>query len=400
MGDLFQSRVPAIVLGQGATALGILRSLHIAGIPAFVACPAQDLVTHSRWYRPTPGPRPWEGTLGETAWNALGNMPVDRAVIIPGADDAAMWVTDVPASGLGARFLVSSSTRHVQEVLQDKSQFSDLLDEIGVPKPRTFRIRSLEDIDAIPFDALDRVFIKPVNSQRFSDVTGVKGVWVKRVEDLRDTWQRLDAQGFTLMAQEYVPGTPADHFFVDGFRDRDGCLTGLFARQRIRISPPDFGNSSYCRSIALDDIRAPVNDVSKLLERVGYRGIFSAEFKRDARDGVFRILEVNTRAWTFVEFATRCGVNVCEMAYQDALGLPVRQAPADYPIGAGCVDFHRDLGTVRAQPRSARGPMHRILAQWARSHFHVLRMDDPLPGLESARQAVRRYWRLRRQGAR
>ena len=87
-----------------------------------------------------------------------------------------------------------------------------------------------------------------------------------------------------------------------------------------------------------------------LLARVNYRGIFSAEFKRDARDGQYRILEVNTRAWTYVEFASRCGVNVCEMAWQDALGLPVTAASPSYPVGAGCVSLPRDIRSLREQP--------------------------------------------------
>jgi len=47
--------------------------------------------------------------------------------------------------------------------------------------------------------------------------------------------------------------------------------------------------------------------------------VFSAEFKFDERDGLFKILEVNARPWWYVDFAARCGVDVCRMAYRDAL---------------------------------------------------------------------------------
>lgn len=388
MGAPGRRRVPAIVLGRGPTALGILRCLHLAGVPVYVACPADDHVTRSRWYRPTPGPTAWDGSIGPDTGDRLRDMPLAEAVLIPGADDAALWLADMPQSGLGARFRVSTSSRQTQEILQDKSRFAALLDSTDIPHPPTFRIDSVADIDAIPFDSLDRVFIKPVNSQKFSDVVGVKGIWVKRKEDIHDAWQRLHEQGFRLVVQEYVPGSSADHYFVDGFRDARGALTGLFARRRIRISPPDFGNSSYCQSIPLADLQAPVDNMASLLARLDYRGIFSAEFKRDARDGQLRILEVNTRAWTYVEFAARCGVNVCEMAYQDALGLPVTVASRNYAAGAGCVDLHKDIGTVWAQDAAARGSLSRILLQWARAHYHSFRFDDPSPGLSVVRQVV------------
>jgi D-aspartate ligase len=398
MGKMDENRVPAIVLGRGPTALGILRCLAMTGIPAYVACPPSDHVTHSRWYRPTPGGIAWDGSLGSHVYELLRQMPLQKAVLIAGADDAALWLTDLPGTELASRYFLSTSSRETQEILQDKSRFSAFLESAHIPHPRTFRIECEADIEAIPFDELHRVFIKPVNSQKFSDVTGVKGIWVTHKDELYASWRHLHDQGFRLMAQEYVPGTTSDHYFVDGFRDGVGEMTGLFARQRIRISPPDFGNSSYCRSIPLEQLQTPVDDVNRLLAKLNYRGIFSAEFKRDKRDGVYRILEVNTRAWTYVEFAARCGVNVCEMAYQDALGLPVHQATLDYKVGAGCVDFYRDFSTVRAQAAQARGPLPNILLQWAGAHFHSFRLDDPKPGLHFATQVLTRRWRGRAAG--
>lgn len=388
MGASDYPRVPAIVVGRGPTALGILRCLQLAGVHTYVACPPGDHVTHSRWYRPTPGPTPWDGSIGPAALDVLRNMPLDEAVLIPGADDVALWLADMPQSDLGARFRVSTSSRQSQEILQDKSRFAMLLQNEGIPHPPTFRIDCAADIDAIPFDELDRLFLKPVNSQKFSDVVGVKGIWIKRKEEVHEVWQRLHAQGFKLMVQEYVPGETSDHYFVDGFRNAAGALTGLFARRRFRISPPDFGNSSYCQSVPLASVQAPVDNMASLLSTLDYRGIFSAEFKRDSRDGQFRLLEVNTRAWTYVEFAARCGVNVCEMAYQDALGLPVAAASEIYPVGAGCVDLHKDISTVWAQKAAARGPLGGILNQWLRAHYHSFRFDDPSPGLSVVRQLL------------
>lgn len=380
MVDSSAGRVPAIVLGRDATGLGALRCLQHAGIPAFVACPSGDLVTRSRWYRATPGANAWDGTIGATALQALREMPLEQAVLIPAADDAALWLADLPHE-FGDRFYVSSSAHASLEILQDKTQFAAFMLRSGLPHPRTFTISQASDIDAIPFDELDRVFVKPANSQRFSQIIGAKGIWVDSPQQLHDVCGKLDGQGFKLMAQEYVPGTSADHYFVDGFRARDGTLTGLFARRRLRIFPPDFGNSSYCRSIPLSEAKGAVECVTELLAQLSYRGIFSAEFKRDSRDGSFRILEVNTRAWWYVEFAARCGVNVCEMAWQDALDMPVTVAPRDYSVGAGCVNFYGDIKTVLAQSAQTRGPLWKILSQWSKANFHIFQLSDPGPGL-------------------
>ncbi len=395
MASIDHQHMPAIVLGRGATGLGILRSLRLAGIPAYVACPPNDMVARSRWYQPTPGEKAWDGAVLGLPEDVLGELSLARAVLIPGADDAALWLADIPQSALRDRFLVSSSSRPTLEVLQDKIRFAQFLSGTDIPYPRTFGISCSADVEAMPFDELDRVFIKPANSQRFSDILGVKGIWAHSQDELAEIWHRLDDQGFKLMAQEYVPGSSADHYFIDGFRDKDGVLTGLFARRRIRIYPPDFGNSSYCRSIPLHDVEQAANSIRTLLAKLDYRGIFSVEFKRDARDGQFRILEVNTRAWTYVEFATRCGVNVCEMAYRDAQGLPVLSPLSSYSIGSGCVNLYRDINAVREGGEGVSDSLAAVLWQWINGHFHCFRFDDPKPGLTEAMRIIGRYVRRR-----
>lgn len=386
-------RVPAIVMARGPTALGILRSLRMADIPAYVAAPAGDMVTYSRWYRPTPGAEPWDGRPGPQAYAALDAMPLEKAVIVPGADDAALWAAELAESLLGHRFMVSTATRGVQALLQDKSAFAAYLAKTDIPHPRTYRLSSLADVERIPFGELDRVFVKPVNSQRFSDVIGVKGLWVTRRDELHDTWLRLHAQGFDVMAQEYVPGPATEHYFIDGFRDTHGDYAGVFARRRVRMSPPDFGNSSCCTSVPLSDVPAAMHHLRHLLDGLHYRGIFSAEFKRDPRDGEFRILEVNTRAWTYVEFAARHGVNVCEMAWQDALGLPVTRALRHYPEGKRCVDIYHDLASVRALRKRRALGWPEVLKQWSGASLHTFRMDDARPALHFVGDLVKRHLR-------
>lgn len=381
------------MVGRGHTALGVLRSLALAGIPACAACPADDLAARSRWYRPTPGPQPWRGTLGTDGEDFLARMPVEGAVLIPAADDAALWVARLQPR-LGNRFPASTSSPGTLEILQDKARFADWLAASDIPHPLSCRLDSAADIDGIPFDRIDKLFLKPVDSQKFSEATGTKGVWIDSREELATVWQK-HAGRFAFIAQEYVPGSSADHYFVDGFRDRDGCLPGLFARRRRRIHPPGFGNSSYCESVPLEDVQGAVDAVSRLLERLDYRGIFSAEFKRDARDGTFRILEVNTRAWWYVEFAARCGVNVCGMAFRDAQGLPVEPPARAYKVGSGCVNLAGDLKAAWSRESMWRDPPHRVIVQWLRAHFLVFRFDDPRPGFATMRAIVTAFVRNR-----
>ena len=146
MAGIDSGAVPAIVVGSEQTGLGTLRSLRLAGVPAYVACPKGDLVCRSRWYRPTPGVERWDGKLGPHADAMLAAMPLQKAVVIPGRDDAVLWAAGLPEGALRERFLVSSSSRASLEILLDKSRFSRFLSGTRIPHPRSFVIRSDADI--------------------------------------------------------------------------------------------------------------------------------------------------------------------------------------------------------------------------------------------------------------
>jgi predicted ATP-grasp superfamily ATP-dependent carboligase len=384
-------QVPALIMGENDQTLGALRCLQLAGVPTYVACPPRELVIRSRWYRSVPGGNGWDGTVGPDINAILEALPLDQAVLFPCMDDATIWAADFGNAKLRQRFLVSSSSRKVLETLQDKARFAAFLEANDIPHPPTFPLRDPRDIDAVPFEQFDRMFLKPTNSQKFSRTLGRKAMWASSRSEFERLWHALQVRELEVVAQEYVPGEATEHYFLDGFRDRYGALPGLFARRRLRIFPPDFGNSSYCQSIPLSEVAPAEAHLRKLLAALDYRGIFSAEFKRDARNNEFRILEVNIRPWRYVEFAARCGVNVCRMAYDDARGKPV--APiSNYRTGAGCVHLPTDIKMLIGSNRRERGSLRKIPRQWMRAHYTAFRLNDPLPGIVAVFPLFSQAW--------
>ena len=183
-----------------------------------------------------------------------------------------------------------------------------------------------------------------------------------------------------MVLQEYIPGPPTNHYFIDGFIDRTGVVRALFARQRLRMSPPDFGNSTMQISVPLADTGDASATLRTLLADIDYRGIFSAEFKKDPRDNAFNLIEVNARPWWYVEFAARCGVNVSEMAVRDALGQPV-ETISTYSVGRRCVYPYYDLQAVRAERAAGRLSVLNWARSWLGSYQPVFRWSDPLPAI-------------------
>ena len=375
---------PAILLGGGVTMLGVLRSLGRSGIPVLVANAGRGFAAWSRWFqRATPeGPRP--GALGEF----LEHLSVDRGVLIPCSDD---WALDIASlePAIAERFPTSLPPRQVLEILVDKGRFAGLLAETGTPHPRTRLVASASDLSGVDAGELEHAFIKPRDSQAFFRRFGVKAFLPGSPGDLVARLGRLAEEGVQVIVQEYVPGPASNHIFVDGFIDAGGETRALLARRRLRMYPPHFGNSSYMRSVALAEVQPAIDAIDALLSHLSYRGIFSAEFKQDERDGVYRLLEVNARPWWYIEFAQRCGLNMSEMAYRDALGQPVDDGGA-YQLGRSLIYPYYDVQACYRQWRKGTSPFT-LATSWLWADRPLFAWDDPLPALREGARAVRNF---------
>lgn len=370
--------VPAIVLGRGVTALGVLRALGRRGVHCLAACPPGDIATKSRWCRPLPGvPAAEEGP--EALANFLDRTPLRSAVLFP-CDDARSSVLAALPPDVRERFRVVAAPQAVLPLLIDKWSFAETARRFGTPHPRTVLLSGEKDLEALADADLPGYFIKPRDSQRFGDRYHVKAFHLRDRAHAADLLRQIAKQGIEGVLQEYVPGPPTAHHFLDGYVDREGRLRALFARRRLRMHPSDFGNSTAMVSVRIEEVAPAAKALLPLLRGIGYRGIFSAEFKLDPRDGLHKILEINARPWWYVEFAALCGVDVCWLAYLDALGLPLPPL-AEYAVGKRFLHLANDVRAFLEMRRA--GGLG--LAGWLRSIFGAsgtfLRRDDPRPGL-------------------
>jgi len=370
--------VPVLIFGSGLTVLGVMRLLHRSGTPFWVVGDGGDLAGRSRWFRPAP-PSQSGADPAKDLPGFLGGLPIDRAVLLPCSD---AWVERVAqvADRIGPRFVASVPSPAVLERLVDKWHLAEELKALSLPHPRTVAIDASQDPEQVPAEVLAGAFVKPRDSLNFFARFGVKAFRIASRADLKDALGRVAGTGLEVQLQEYVPGPPTSHYFVDGFIDRQGTLAGAQARRRLRMYPPDFGNSTSFAGVPLADVAPAVETVTRLLSHLHYRGVFSAEFKRDARDGVFRLIEVNTRPWWYVEFAGRGGMDVTAMAVQDALGEPVTPSLGT-GVGRHSVYPYYDYFACREGVRAGTLTPAAWLASWLTSEQPVFRWSDPWPAL-------------------
>lgn len=207
----------------------------------------------------------------------------------------------------------------------------------------------------------------------------------------------ITSANMSVVLQEYIPGSATEHFFVDGYVDRTGVIKALFARRRKRIYPPDFGNSTSMVSVPLSEVEGAVDSVHRVLAAADYRGIFSVEFKRDPRDGAFKLLEINSRPWWFVDFAVRCGVDVCRMAYDDAQRREVH-ALKTYSVGVTCIFPYYDFFSMRMLVTAKLTSWWRWVVEVARALQPVGCLDDPMPAIVATARILGKALRNRLAG--
>lgn len=386
--------IPALLLGSGITTLGVVRCLGRAGIESYCASDDLGVAGYSRWCRRAPE----RLGAGDDLGAYLSRSTYERAVLFPCTDQWLVAATSLDPSFAG-RFPTSIPPKRVVEDLVDKERLARVLERTDVPRPRSIEIASARDIESAPDDVLASGFLKPTDSKAFFARHRAKALSISSRDDALAKWSSASAEGFVFLLQEYVPGPASNHFFVDGFVGRDGRVLASFARQRLRMHPPLYGNSSAMISVPIERVASAARDLERLLAALEYRGIYSAEFKYDDRDGRFKLLEINARAWWYVEFAARCGVDVCSMAYRDALGLPV--APLErYESGILCVNTRTDVAATMRMVRQGAMRSGEALAALFGSEKVIFQRDDPLPALGDIAMSARKWYRRPRGAAR
>lgn len=380
------SSPPALALGAGITLLGVVRTLGRRHVTTLTLADERSPARSSRWFRPAPGVDAGESG-GRTLEDYLAATPLERAVLLPCSDE---WSRQVAAldPALARRFPASAASPDLQDTLVDKARFARLLRERGAPHPRTVILSEGAGLEDLEETSLADCFLKPRDSQAFFRRFGVKAFRPGSREALEQRLEELTAEGFGMIVQEYVPGPASNHYFVDGFLDRTGQVRARLVRRRLRMYPTDFGNSSYMRTVPAEEAGSAVETIEGLLTAVGFRGIYSAEFKRDERDGVFRLLEVNARPWWYVEFAARCGVDVVWMAYLDALERPVPNQ-LEYELDRALVFPRYDLFACIEGLRAGELTWSACLRSWVGGDRPIFSWDDPLPALREALRNTR-----------
>lgn len=367
----------ALVLGADYRALGVVRSLGRRGVRVWVLRHGEHrLASHSRFAERTLV-LPDVSDTGRSRFliELSERFGLEGWMLVPTADETAAFVSR-RHEDLAGCFRLTTPPWEVMRWCHDKRLTHRLADVIGVDYPTTWYPATREEVRAL--DCQFPVLLKPAFRERLNEFTADSA----RRADTRDHLVGLydeacrSVEPSLIMVQEQIPGGGESQLAYAALCSDGQALASVVAR-RVRQYPMDFGKAStFVETIENDEVTGLAE---RVLGQLRFTGLVEVEFKRDDRDGRYKLLDVNPRPWGWHTVSARAGVDFPYLLWLMVNGREVPRVRArpgvrwmrmstDFPTAAR--EILRGRLSVGSYLRSLRGP--RESAIFAR--------DDPVPG--------------------
>jgi D-aspartate ligase len=313
---------PAVVVDVGwVNGLAAIRSLGRAGIRVLALDHRRSaLGFRSRYAEPhvTPDPQDEDAFV-----SFLAGLDVERAPIFATHDEPLNAIAR-GAERLGERFLYPFPPWDVLARIQTKRGQLEAASRVGVPTPRTAHpasageARSAAELIGFP------VLVKPSSTEGFKRRFGKQAFRCETVAEVERAY--ADAEPYEPMVQEVIAGGDEELYTLGSYLSRDGEALGLFCGRKLRQTPPGVGT---CRVGEAFWVAEVVEQGLRLLHELEFHGLSQVEFKRDPRDGAYKLMEVNPRLFQWHGLAAACGVDLPLIAYRDLTGERVEPVSAN-----------------------------------------------------------------------
>lgn len=361
-------QVPAVVVSGHTMALAVVRSLGEAGVPVDVLhYDARDTAQESRHVvADVRVPSPLVDEEGFVAALLRHGERRGRSILFPASDESTVVVSRHKRA-LEGHYIVACPEWEIVEQFIDKSRTSALADAHGVPSPRTTVPRSEEELVSQAADIGFPVLLKPAEGHLFQQRFGRKMIYAANVRVLL-TWYRATLEaGLTMMLQEIIPGPDSAVVNYNAYVV-NGTPRAEFTARQLRKAPPAFGSPRVAIS---EQVPGVVEPGRKILAAMGFYGFACTEFKQDARDGVYKLMEVNGRHNLSGLLAIRSGVDFPLMHYRHLAFGEIPDGTA-YRPGLYWTDVFRDAGYTARYLTVDRHSPAAYLTPYARRHCDAI----------------------------
>ena len=315
-----ENSLPAVVVGGGLNALGVVRSLAHADIPVIVI----DTDPKSPAMRSRYGEKFLCRSLeGEVFVDFIIDLArnYEAPLVLFATEEKTVETVSRARERLTPHFRLRQPDHERLMALMHKQGFQDLAEAVKAPVPRTVRLQSKRDLARISALKYPCIF-KPSKKDYDYGARFMKGYKVSSPEEVVALYEEIHPILADMVVQEWIEGSDADVYFCLQYIDSEGGIVSSFSGRKIRAWPLRVGGTASCTAAweVADELS---NITSAFFRKVGFVGMGSMEYKRDARDGCFYMVEPTVGRTDFQEeVASLNGVNIPAAAYRYEMALP------------------------------------------------------------------------------
>jgi D-aspartate ligase len=312
---------PAIVLGGYVAGLGVIRGIGVMGIPTVAVWNAKQEVARVCRYAGVRVEAPHPEDAEDDYIELLVGLSerTEGGLLVP-TSDATLGVVARHKDLLERYYDVACVDWEIAQWFLDKARTYELARRLGIGIPRTIECDSAQEMEAATKELAYPCVLKPRHSHRYFERFGSKMAMAQTHKELIKSWKEATELGLQVMVQEFIPGDDT-HGVNYNVYVCDGRPAVECTAQKLRLSPPQIG---FPRVVVSAEIPEVIEPGRRLLSAMSFHGFANVEFKKDARDGTYKLMEVNGRHNNSGLLSVRAGINFPWIMYQH---LVRREAP-------------------------------------------------------------------------
>ena len=283
-----------LVLGGRENALAILRSLSKKGITVNISATHNAHVLRSH-YCANKYPIP-ASTSAIDYWKDLlitnAKTPLQNNILFACNDDAIEFLYQ-HREQLEENYILDDFNTDLHHQLLDKKSTLELAKKVGIGTPAFWEVTSIDDIHKLKDEFIYPVILKPTFSHLFQRAfQGKKFLDADNFDQLLAGAERIFTAKLEFIISEKIPGPDTLLSSYYTYHTADFKPLFHFTKQVIRRFPMNHGGGVYHQAKWLPETA----ELGKqFFQSIGFTGNGNIEFKKDLRDGQYKIIETNTR---------------------------------------------------------------------------------------------------------
>ncbi|CAM4374870.1 carboxylate--amine ligase [Paenibacillus alkaliterrae] len=246
----------------------------------------------------------------------------NKKLLLVGTNDLYVRLIIENEEVLKEHYVFNYIKESLMNQLQVKSNFYKLCEQYGIDTPATYFYDCSESAP-LPENLAYPIIIKPSNGIEYykHKFVGQQKVYkVDSAEELQKVVETIIASGYQeeLIIQDYIPGD--DTYMWDSviYASSSGKTQLVTFAQVVLQEHTVTAIGNYTALITRYN-KEMMEKLQHFLEAVGYVGFANFDLKYDARDGKFKVFEVNIRQGRSSYYVTALGHNMAEYLVDDLI---------------------------------------------------------------------------------